>query len=83
MATKAQIAEFTTQALDAYYGGKFDGLLTSDMHAAHCLGQHLRDTGRPEPRDVRPGRGDLFHANDMVWRFNWSHVRFPTITRER
>lgn len=74
-------------ALDGFEGQEFDharhGLFTSTHHAAFCLGQFLRDTGRTAPRGVRPGRGDLMHGNDCLWRLNWAvSVKHPTITRE-
>ena len=70
-------------AIDGFSGKPFSGLFTSTMHAAHCIGAHMRSTGRSMPRDVRPGRGDAMHCNDMLFRLNWrSSVEFPTITRE-
>lgn len=83
MATKKEIADFTAQALAGYSGAEFSGLCTSPMHAAHCLGEHFKVTGRPAPRDVRPSRGDTMHASDMLFRLDWRHVKHPTITRER
>ena len=78
--------ECDAAASDGYAGAEYNplrhGLLTSSVHAAFCLGRHLHETGRSAPRDVRPGRGDLMHANDMLWRLDWSSVKFPTITRE-
>lgn len=79
-------ADTLRAAQDGFKGQEFDqarhGMFTSSMHAAFCLGRHLRDTGRSAPRGVRPGRGDLMHANEIVWRLNWASVQHPTITRE-
>jgi hypothetical protein len=80
---KADIAAYTAAAQAAYEGAEFRGLYTSPLHAAHCIGEHFQATGRTAPRDVRPSRGDLMHANDMLFRFDWRNVKHPTITRER
>jgi hypothetical protein len=82
MATKAQIAEFTAIAKRGYLNQEFIGLYTSAMHAAFCIGRHLAETGRTAPHDVWPGRGDLIHANGMLWRLNWTSIKHPTISRE-
>lgn len=83
MASKAQIADYTAQALRGFAGEPFDGLYTSPMHAAHCVGQWLQETGRPTPTDCRPGRGDTFNVRDMLLRLDWRNVKHPTITRAR
>lgn len=83
MATKKDIAEYTAEAQRGFDDMEFVGLWTSAMHACWCIGNHLRDTGRPAPRDVRPGRGDLVHANDMLFRLDWRNVKYPNIYRER
>lgn len=81
MATKADIQAYTEQAKAAYKGAAFNGLYTSSMHAAHCIGEHMQATGRPEPTDVRPGRGDTIHVRDMTFRLDWRNVKFPSIER--
>lgn len=83
MTKKDDIAAYTETARAAYRGAEFSGLFTSTMHAAHCIGEHFQATGRPEPRDVRPSRGDTMHASDMLFRLDWRSVKHPTITRER
>lgn len=78
--------DLTQQARDGFHGVPFDhqkhGMLTSPAHAAYCLGEHLRQIGGAEPTGVRPGRGDLMHANGILWRLNWTHVRHPVVTIE-
>lgn len=74
-------------AADGYSGAAYNpaahGMLTSSLHAAYCVGEFFRATGRTAPAEVRPGRGDLMHCNGMLFRLNWCHVRHPTISRER
>ena len=73
-------------ARDGYAGAEFNheahGMITSELHAAFCTGQHMRDTGRTEPTECRPGRGDRVHCNGLLFKLDWRTVRHPTITRE-
>ena len=44
-------------------------LATSDSWCAWYIGVWLRETGRSAPKLVRPGRGNIYHVNDMKVRF--------------
>jgi hypothetical protein len=74
-------------AVDGFQGVPYDarahGLLTSTNHAAYCVGEWMRESGRTMPQEVRPSRGDTMHVNGMLVRLDWRNVKFPTITRER
>ena len=41
-------------------------LETSSASMAWYVGRWFKDTGRPEPHDVRPSRGYRMHAGDML-----------------
>ena len=83
---KQAAAEYLAAANDGFAGVEHEvrrhGMHTSPIHAAYVVGRWLRETGRAAPREPRPSRGGLFKVSDMTVRIHWTHVQFPTITRE-
>lgn len=51
--------EASAEAACPHYSSSPNGL-------AWMVGRWLQQTGRPAPRDVRPGRGYRIRANDML-----------------
>jgi hypothetical protein len=58
------LAEF---AIAGYAGSPNPHLYSSGAYYAHRIGEHLRESGRSAPRDVRMGRGYKVRANDMLF----------------
>jgi hypothetical protein len=61
--------DLTAFAVEGYKEVGADHLATSPAWCARQLGRYFDLTGRPEPRDVRMGRGDSIRANDMRFTF--------------
>ena len=62
--------DLTAEAMEGYTGAPLAYLATSPAWFAYRLGEYLQRTGRPEPRDVRMGRGYQIHASDMLFAFD-------------
>lgn len=46
-------------------------MATSPCDDAHRIGQWLRRTGRPRPRDCRRSRGSRYRVGDLVVEARW------------
>jgi hypothetical protein len=68
-------------AAHGYHGAPNTALWSSPAFYAHELGTFFRNTGRPEPRDVRMGRGDSIRASDMRFTFQGNPVHGLTFER--
>lgn len=60
-------ANLVEEARIGYYGNPNPHLYSSACWYAHSLGQHLHQTGRPIPTDVRMSRGYSMRVGDMVF----------------
>jgi len=61
--------DLTTQAQGGYDGSACQHIWSSPAWYAYQVGQYLRSSGRTAPRDVRMGRGNRIHANDLLFKF--------------
>lgn len=61
--------DLTAQAMEGYRGEPMKYLYSSPSWYAYKIGEHFRESGRPEPSDVRMGRGYQIHVRDMTFAF--------------
>lgn len=66
--------DLTPHAIAGYRGERNANIATSPAWYAHKLGEHFQRSGRPEPRDVRMGRGYKVHGSDMLFSFDANHA---------
>ncbi len=59
-------------------------LKTSNADSAWQIGAWMAASGRTEPHDCRPSRGDTFHINGMkvklVWNWNGGSTQIERLT---
>lgn len=72
-------SDLTEQALQGYDGLVNPHIPTSLNHTAHELGNWFRENGRPEPTDVRPGRGDSMRAGGERFGYGGKPLTFTKV----
>lgn len=66
---KKRANDLTPQAIEGYNGEPLKYLYSSPSWYAYKIGEHFRLSGRPEPSDVRMGRGYSINVRDMTFSF--------------
>jgi hypothetical protein len=74
----AKSSNLTTEAREGYEG-TVNAIYSSPVWYAQTLGKFFRETGRPQPNDVRMSRGASMHASGMLFKYDdragWARVR--------
>lgn len=63
---KSDLTPAAQNGYEAAPGAACPHYTSSPNGLAWLVGKWLHETGRPAPRDVRPGRGYRIRANDML-----------------
>lgn len=66
---KKRANDLTPEAMEGYTGAPLKYLYSSPSWYAYKIGEHFRASGRPEPSDVRMGRGYSVNVRDMTFSF--------------
>lgn len=66
---KKRASDLTAEAMEGYNGAPLKYLYSSPSWYAYKIGEYFRATGRPEPSDVRMGRGYSINVRDMTFSF--------------
>lgn len=64
----AKTQDLTEHAAKGYAREPNPHAYSSPAWYAHAIGEHLRATGRPAPRDVRMSRGYSVRVGDMLFK---------------